>query len=165
MGPITATLYVSATTPDTELFVQLIDEAPDGSRTYLQRGMLKASHRAIDTTKSDYSGSVLYRPWRPHTNPQLITPGTVYEYLVEVFPLGHVLRPGHKLMMKVSAPPIVDSFYAYVPKTAPGINTVFHTPAIASRLMLPVVPLPKTLGPELPCGAQDQVRCIAAPNG
>ena len=47
---------MSATAVDTELFVQLIDEAPDGSRTYLQRGMLKASHRAIDTTKSDYVG-------------------------------------------------------------------------------------------------------------
>ena len=34
--------------------MQLIDEAPDGSRTYLQRGLLKASHKAIDPTKSDY---------------------------------------------------------------------------------------------------------------
>jgi putative CocE/NonD family hydrolase len=163
-GPITATLYVSATTPDTELFVQLIDEAADGSRTYLQRGMLKASHRAIDTTKSDYANGVLYRPWRPHTNPQLITPLAVNQYVVEVFPVGHVFRPGHRLLVKVSAPPVVDSFYAYVPKTAPGVNALFHTVAQASRIALPVVPTP-ALGPALPCGAQEAVRCIASPNG
>jgi uncharacterized protein len=166
VGPITATLFASATSVDTELFVQLIDEGPDGSRTYLQRGMLKASHRAIDGTKSDHAGGVLYRPWRPHTNPQLITPGAVVEYLVEVFPVGHVFRPGHRLMVKVSAPPIVDSFYAYVPKTTPGVNTVFHSAARPSRLTLPVVPLTGVrLGPELPCGAQEAVRCIASPNG
>jgi putative CocE/NonD family hydrolase len=165
-GPITANLFVSATSIDTELFVQLIDEAPDGARTYLQRGMLRASHRAIDPSRSDYAGSVLYRPYRPHTTAQLLTPGAVYEYLVEVFPVGHVFRPGHRLLVKISAPPILDSFYAYVPKTTPGINTVFHTPAQPSRLVLPLVPLAGAgLGPALACGAQEAVRCIAAPNG
>jgi uncharacterized protein len=166
VGPITANLFVSATAVDTELFVQLIDEAPDGSRTYLQRGLLKASHRAIDTTKSDYAGAQLYRPWRPHTNPQLITPGAVNEYIVEVFPVGHVFRPGHRLLVKISAPPILDSFYAFVPKVLPSVNTVFHTVAQPSRLTLPIVPLTgANLGPELACGAQDAVRCIPAPNG
>jgi putative CocE/NonD family hydrolase len=165
VGPITATLHASATTLDTDFFVQLIDEAPDGSRTYLQRGLLKASHRAIDTTRSDYDGTVLYRPWRPHTNPQQITPLTTYEYVIEVFPVGHVFRPGHRLLVKISAPPILDSYYAYVPRNLPGVNTVFHTAAQASRITLPVVPTPTTLGPELPCGAQEAVRCIAAPNG
>jgi hypothetical protein len=75
-----------------------------------------------------------------------------------------VFRPGHRLLMKVSAPPILDSFYAYVPKVAPSVNSVWHTPPRASRLMLPVVPTP-ALGPELPCGAQEAVRCIANPNG
>lgn len=94
VGPITATLFLSATTVDTELFVQLIDEAPDGSRTYLQRGMLRASHRAVDPTRSDYDGAVMYRPWRPHTNAELLVPGAVERYVVEVFPVGHVFRPG-----------------------------------------------------------------------
>ena len=65
VGPITATLHLSTLAPDTELFVQLIDEAPDGSRTYLQRGLLKA----IDPTKSDYRNGRMYRPWRPHQPP------------------------------------------------------------------------------------------------
>jgi predicted acyl esterase len=128
--------------------------------------MLKASHRAIDASRSDTAGGVLYRPWRPHTNPQLVFPTAVNEYLVEVFPVGHVFRPGHRLMVKVSAPPVLDSFYAYVPKTLPGVNTLFHTAARPSRITLPVVPTSAVaLGPELACGAQEAVRCIPNPNG
>jgi putative CocE/NonD family hydrolase len=161
VGPITATVFMTSTAPDTELFVQLIDEGPDGSRTYLQRGLLRASHRAIDTTQSDYFGTTLYRPHRPHTGADLITPGQAYEYLVEVFPVGHVFRPDHRIVVKVTAPPAVDSFYAYVPKRAPAINTVLHDAAHPSRITLPLVPLTGvTLGPELGCGQQEAVRCV-----
>ena len=160
VGPITANLFVQSTATDTDLFVELVDEGPDGSRTYLQRGMLKASHRAINAGLSDYTGAGhLYRPWRPHTNPTLITPGQTYEYLVEVFPVGHVFRAGHRIAIKVHTPPAVDSYYAYVPKRPAGVNTVLHDAAHPSRITLPVVATP-ALGPALPCGRQEAVRCI-----
>lgn len=160
VGPITANLFVSSTSPDTELFVQLLDEGPDGSRTHLQRGMLRASHRAVDPGLSDRAADGhIYRPWRPHSNADLINPGEAYEYLVEVFPVGHVFRPGHRIVVKVHTPPLVDSYYAYVPKRFPGVNTILHDAAHPSRITLPVVPTP-VLGPELPCGGQEQVRCI-----
>jgi putative CocE/NonD family hydrolase len=156
-GPITATLELSTTAPDTDLFVQLADEGPDGSRTYLQRGMLKASHRAIDDSRSDFRDGVLYRPWRPHTNPQPVTPGQAETYVVEVFPVGHVFRPGHRIVVLVHSPPLVDSYYAYIPTRAPaGVNTLLTG---VSKLTLPVVPTPK-LGIELACGKQESVRCI-----
>ena len=163
VGPITSTLWLTSTAADTEMFVQLIDEAPDGSRTFLQRGMLKASHRAIDMAQSDWATAHLYRPWRPHTNPELVVPGTAYEYLVEIFPVGHIFRPGHRMLVNVTAPPVADSLYFYVSKRAPAVNTVLHDPAHPSRITLPVVPLADlTLGPELPCGAQEAVRCVPA---
>jgi len=159
-GPITANLFVSSTAPDTELFVSLIDEAPDGSRTYLQRGMLRASHDAIDVDRSSKtSAGRIYRPWRYHTNASLVTPNTVRDYLVEIFPVGHVFRADHRIVVKVHTPPAVDSYYAYVPKRVPGVNTILSGPATPSRITLPVVPTP-ALGPELPCGRQEQVRCI-----
>ncbi|HEX6311911.1 MAG TPA: CocE/NonD family hydrolase, partial [Acidimicrobiia bacterium] len=161
-GPMTATLFVQSATPDTELFVSLIDEGPDGSRTYLQRGLLRASHRAVDDAASQKTpDGRIYRPHRPHTNPTSITPGETYEYLVDVWPVGHVFRPGHRLVVKVHAPPFVDSYYAYVPRSAPGANTILHGPNVPSRLMLPVVPVP-ALSAELPCGAQEAVRCVPA---
>jgi hypothetical protein len=63
--------------------------------------------------------------------------------------------------MKIHTPPLVDSYYAYVPERPVGINTVYHENGPASRLMLPVVPAP-TLGPELPCGGQEAVRAVCA---
>jgi putative CocE/NonD family hydrolase len=164
-GPITATLFVQSTAPDTELFVQLVDEGPDGSRTYLQRGVLRASHRAVDDSQSQHTpDGRIYRPHRPHTNPTNITPTQTYEYLVEVWPVGHVFRAGHRISVKVHTPPFVDSFYAYVPRSAPGVNTVLQTPDTPSRIMLPMVPLTGVqLGPPLACGAQEAVRCVAQP--
>ncbi len=161
-GPITATLFMQSTGVDTELFVNVIDEGPGGSRTYLQRGVLRASHRAVEEDASDTTpDGQIYRPWRPHTNPTSIIPGEIYEYLVEVWPVGHVFRPGHRIMVKVHAPPLVDSYYAYVPRSAPGVNTVLHGPDHPSRIMLPMVPLPE-LGPEVACGAQEALRCVPA---
>jgi putative CocE/NonD family hydrolase len=161
IGPATATLFMSSTAPDTEMFVQIIDEAPDGSRYYVQRGLLKASHRAILRGLSDkLDDGTIYRPHRPHTNPQNVEPGKVYKYLVEIFPFGHVFRPGHQLIVKITTPPIVDSYYAYVPKRVPGVNTVLHGGDTASSLMLPFVSLN---GVDLksepkPCTLED-VRC------
>ncbi|MDQ6853695.1 MAG: CocE/NonD family hydrolase [Actinomycetota bacterium] len=164
-GPITATLFMQSTAPDTELFVDVVDEAPDGSRTYLQRGLLRASHRAVDDSQSEHTpDGRIYRPHRPHTNPTPITPSQTYEYLVEVWPVGHVFRAGHSISVKVHAPPFVDSYYAYVPRSAPGVNTVLQGPDTPSRIMLPMVPLTGVqLGPPLPCGAQEAVRCVAQP--
>ncbi|HEX2051827.1 MAG TPA: CocE/NonD family hydrolase [Actinomycetota bacterium] len=162
VGPATATLYASSTAPETELFVQVIDEAPDGSRYYVQRGMLRASHRAIDRGLSDkLDDGTIYRPWRPHTNPTLIEPGRVYRYLVEIFPFGHVFRPGHRLVVKIHAPPAVDSYYAYIPKRPPSVNTILHDAKHPSSLMLPFVPLTGSgLGPAPDSCALTGVRCV-----
>ncbi|HEX2239798.1 MAG TPA: CocE/NonD family hydrolase [Actinomycetota bacterium] len=161
IGPATATLFLASTATDTEVFVQLIDEAPNGSRYYIQRGMLKASHRSIDPGLSDWDGKILYRPYRPHTNPTQITPGEIYPLVVEIFPFGHVFRPGHRLVVKVHTPPALDSYYAYVPKRPAGINLLYHDADHSSFLMLPVVSLKGVkLGPEpKPCMLTG-VRCI-----
>lgn len=162
IGPATATLYMTSTAVDTELFVSIIDEAPDGSRYYVQRGLLKASHRAVLETLSDKtSEGRIYRPHRPHSSSQLIEPDKTYRYLVEIFPFGHVFRPGHKLVMEITTPPIADSYYAYVPKRTPGINTVLHDKAHPSSLMLPFVPLDgvKLKAAPKPCTLED-IRCV-----
>jgi putative CocE/NonD family hydrolase len=162
IGPSTATLYVQSTATDTDLFVQLIDEAPDGTRSYLQRGLLKASHRAIMGGLSDrLADGTIYRPHRPHTNPTLIEPAATYKYLVEIFPVGHIFRPGHRLVVKIHTPPLADSFYVYVPRRQPAVNTILHDSDHPSSLMLPFVDLKGVdLGPERDSCSLDAVRCI-----
>ncbi len=77
-GPLVATLWATLAAPDTDFYVRVADEAPDGSLSLLNRGYLKASHRAVDTERSFFDGDVMYRPWHPHTSTTtaLVTPVT-----------------------------------------------------------------------------------------
>ncbi len=162
-GPITATLYMSSSVPDTEVFVQLIDRGPDGSLLYLNRGMLRASHRQIDEDESQKaSDGHIYRPWRPHEERQNVTPGEITEYLIEVFPVGHVFLPGHELVAKIHAPPLDDNDYTYIPKTLPGQNTLHLGQDTPTRLTLPIVPMSEVTGFQAPTGScpYASMRCL-----
>lgn len=178
VGPITANLELSTTAPDTELYVEVIDQAPNGTRAYLQRGLLKASHDAIIASNSDCiagpanahascetPGAHMYRPYRPHARADLLTPGERTNFLVEIWPLGHVFRAGHQLRVLVTTPPLFDNYYAYEPKGLVGVNTIYL--GEGSKLTLPMIPagaatFVKPLGAERPCSQQDALRCISA---
>jgi predicted acyl esterase len=153
---------VSSTAPDTDLWIEIADVGPDGATMPLQRGLLRASHRALDALRSDRTADGdIYRPYHPHTNPQPITPGQIYEYVIEIFPFGHIFRPGHSLQISVRTPPLFDNLNAYTPVRAAGINTIYHDPdERASSILLPFVPMPEELGPELACGQQAGIQCI-----
>jgi predicted acyl esterase len=162
-GPITANLFVSSTAPDTELFVQLIDRAPDGTLLYLNRGLLRGSHRQVDPAMSDFTADGrIYRPFRPHEERALVTPGETVEYLLDIWPVGHVFLPGHELLVKLHSPPADDNDYMYVTKTSPSLNTLHFGPDTPSRLMLPIVPMTAVTGFEAPAGQcpYASMRCI-----
>jgi len=50
--------------------------------------------------------------------------------------------------------------YAYVPKHAPAINTLYHSASQPSRITLPFVTLPVLTGSEPTCGSLQAVRCV-----
>ncbi|MDX1658077.1 MAG: CocE/NonD family hydrolase [Nitriliruptorales bacterium] len=175
-GPITATLQVSSTAPETELFVQLIDRAPSGEMLYLQRGMLRGGHRAYDrdphgdpkaTGESLFTeNGRVWRPWRAHSGVEPVIPGETVEYLVEIFPVGHVFPAGHELVVKIHAPPMDDNDYLYVAKTAPSVNTLHFSQERPSSLMLPVIPIDEVEGLTLLDATceYEEMRCVTAAN-
>jgi putative CocE/NonD family hydrolase len=184
LGPITADLWIQGYAQDQDFFVQLIDQAPDGARSYLQRGTLKAAARTIDYARSDCvnpatsirvscagpngklaPGALMYRPWRPHTTAENLDIGATYRYLIEIYPVGWIFRPGHRLIVTIEAPPASDSLYVYAPTTLPTINTILHDAAHPSSIMLPFVATPSRLGPAVACGSQTAVRCVQSPQG
>ena len=125
--------------------------------------MLRASHRQIDRSQSQLTADGrIYRPWRPHTERSLVTPGEVVDYLIDVFPVGHVFLPGHELVVKVHAPPLDDNDYAYVQKTLPGVNTLHFGGDTPSRLMLPLIPMSEVRDFRAPAGpcVYASMRCI-----
>jgi predicted acyl esterase len=105
-GPMAATLHVSSSTSDADLFlvVRLFD--PDGDEvtfegstdpnTPIANGWLRASHRALDPERS--------RPWQPyhpHDREEPLEPGEVYELNVEIVPSCVVVPPGYQLGLSV----------------------------------------------------------------
>lgn len=163
LGPIAATLYASTTAADTDFFVQVSDIFPDGSRQLLQRGLLRASHRELDLARSDTTpAGEIMRPHHTFADPAPVVPGQVDQYLVRVFEIGHVFRPGHRLEVKIHAPPAREQLWSYEPSTLAGVTTIHHDAQAPSSVLLPFVAAPADLaaaGP--PCGSLINVRCVA----
>lgn len=158
-GPSMLTLWATLTTLDTDFYVLLADRAPDGRLYGLQRGLLRASHRAVDEQHSDFVSHaeqrLLVRPHHPHDRVEPVAPGEPCEFQIEVHAVGHVFRPGHQLALVITRPPAGDPIgitssgepsYRYDSHPPPGTVTILHDPHHRSNLLLPVMdelpPLP-----------------------
>jgi putative CocE/NonD family hydrolase len=140
-GPMMMDLYASIQGVGADFFVSIVDVYPDGKLSYLQRGLLKASHRQVDPHRSRYTDDgLLYLPVYPHTNPQPAPPNEIVHYQMALFPLGHIFREGHRIRVQIHTPPVVDGLWGYTPthhKPAPVV--VHHDVDHPSRVQLPVV--------------------------
>lgn len=157
-GPILLDLWLSSTTPDTDVFVDVLDlDTTTGQMEYLQRGLLRDSFRAVDvpasqTIQSGPLAGTIYRPYHDFLTQDLSLPGQTNELPIEIFPLGHVFYPGHALVIDVHAPPLNDplSTYAYEPTQAPAENTIVMSVSDQSSLLLPFMPVLPPLWPTEP---------------
>ncbi len=173
-GPIVLTLWAQTTTLDTDFFALLADLDPDGNLYGLQRGLLRASHRELDEEKSDYmtrdGQKLLVRPWHPHTEAKPVTPYEVHRYDIEIPTVGHVFRPGHRIVLRLSPPPLGDPIgvtrsrapsYRYDSDQPPGIVRILHDAEHPSSLLLPVLPeLPPIAGDAPPLGNQAGLQIV-----
>ncbi len=127
-GNARAELFVSADTPDADWVVKLIDVHPDGAAYNLTMGILRGRFRDSEL------------------RPQLLTPGAVYKIVVELGPIAAQIAPGHRLQVDICGAyfPLFDRN----PNTAEGVfgkstaiatESVYHTPARPSRIILPVL--------------------------
>lgn len=147
-GPASADLWVSSTASDTDLQVTLSEVRPDGQETYVQRGWLRASHRALSPA------STALQPVHPHTAASVaaLTPGVPALMRVEVLPVGHVFRAGSRLRLTVEAPLAVTGMRAFAVTPAPAVNAVHTGPATPSRLVVGTVPATGAVAAYPDCG-------------
>jgi uncharacterized protein len=146
-GPIVLKLFASSTAIDTQFIVKLSDQQPQDAAarakgeqpafTPVSKGWLKASHREKDEARSTPA-----RPFYTHTNPQPLTPGTIYEFDIEVLPIAYVFKKGHRIRLELANgdSPATDGVFShpYHP-TQIGTDTIHHDALHASCIMLPVV--------------------------
>ena len=139
-GPVTATVYASSTTPETELVAELEDVTPNGSSYPLTEGALLGSLRAVTTSRSWTAGGMTLLPYHPYTeaSAQPVEPGRVTEYQIEIFPTLVTIGAGDRLRLTLSTTdtPHLVPVPGQLPELAGGIYTIEHSAGAPSSLTL-----------------------------
>jgi len=137
-GPLSFTLFASSSQIDTLWFVNLLDVTPEGRAVPLSRGMLRALFREVDKTRSKPG-----QPWHPFTRMQPLDPHVVYEFQIELRPVFHTFKAGHRLQLTIASEdiqfnnPLRQIDVQLLPW--PVENSVHHDARHPSHLVLPVL--------------------------
>jgi putative CocE/NonD family hydrolase len=142
-GPITATVYASSTTPETELVAELEDVTPDGTSYPLTEGALLGSLRAVNSSRSWTSHGLTILPYHPFTQASAkpVTPGAVTEYQIQVFPTLATIAAGDRLRLTLSTTdtPHLVPLPSQLTGLAGGVYEIQRTPAAPSSLTVDLI--------------------------
>ncbi len=129
-GPIEVILYAESSTRDTDFAVKLVDVHPNGYAQNLSDGIIRARYRAgFDRT-------------------ELLEPGEVAEYRIQLASTSNLFLPGHRIRLDVTS----SNFPRFSRNLNTGGNvatdttirlakqTVLHSGRYPSRVVLPVIP-------------------------
>ncbi|MGB5159812.1 MAG: CocE/NonD family hydrolase [Thermoanaerobaculia bacterium] len=131
-GPITAEIYLSCDCPDTDLWVRLLDVAPNGSAFNLMSpglDVLRASYRDLERGR------------------QLLEPGTVYRLDLGNLMTSNLFRKGHRIRVQIStafSPHFSRNLHSGELETTSknqrsAVVSIHHDARYPSRITLPVV--------------------------
>jgi putative CocE/NonD family hydrolase len=143
-GPISATLFASANTTDTQWVVDVEDVSPDGTSKPLTQGALLGSFRAVDRAKSWAGpGGTYVMPYHDYTpaSVQPVVKGQVTRYDVEVFPTYATIAPGHRIRVTLSTtdfPHLMPTPPQYL-RLLGGRYQVQHSPLAPSSVTIPLI--------------------------
>ena len=131
-GPVLVTLHASTSAADTDFTARLVDVWPDGRAMGVADGIVRARYR-------DGTGQ-----------PDPITPGQVYEYLIDLMATSQVFKAGHRIRVDVSSSnfPCFDrnpgngapSATATEDDFVVAEQTICHDAVYPSYITLPVIP-------------------------
>jgi len=128
-GPLMLHLFASTSARDTDFTAKLIDVHPDGFAYNVADGMTRARYRK----------SIL--------QPELLNPGEVYEYSIDMRNTSQVFGKGHRIRIDISSSnfPAADrnmntgSPIGEDAEGIPAMQMVFHQSEYASYIDLPVI--------------------------
>jgi uncharacterized protein len=128
-GPIEAHLFAATSARDTDFVCRLIDVYPDGRAYSVAEGVIRARYRQS-----------IFKP-------QLMTPGEVNEYKINMGNTSHLFKKGHRMLMDVAS----SNFPAFdrnmntgnaLGEDAVGVSatqTIYHGLGQLSYIDLPLV--------------------------
>ena len=129
-GPVTVTLWAASSAPDTDFTAKLVDVCPCGGAVNLTDGIIRASYR------------------ESQQHPTLITPGTVYEYTIDLWATSNVFKAGHRIRLDISSSnfprfdrnPNTGNGFGEDSEVTPAMQSIFHNSRYLSRVTLPIIP-------------------------
>jgi len=131
-GNIQLDLFAKSSVADTDFTAKLVDVAPDGFAQNLTEGIVRARYRNSQET------------------PELMKPGEVYQFKIDLWSTSNVFRKGHRIRLEISSSnfprfdrnlngtgePTGDA------KPTIAANAVLHDSQHPSALVLPIVSRP-----------------------
>lgn len=130
IGPLKGVLYALSSAPDTDWVMRLCDVWPDGRSMSVCDGILRSRYRNSSERE------------------ELLAPGQIYRFEVDMGATAQVFQAGHRLRIQVTSSdfPWYDRnlnsegpFGAQV-RGQVAANTVFHDAEHPSHVLLPVIP-------------------------
>lgn len=129
-GPVSLELFASTSAVDTDFTAKLVDVYPDGFAQNLTEGIIRARYR--DSAEK----------------PELLNPGQVYKFNIDLWATSNVFKKGHRIRLEVSSSnfPRFDRNLNTGEEAAtgknfvPASNTILHDARHPSALLIPVVP-------------------------
>jgi uncharacterized protein len=163
-GPASLDLWLSAPALDVDVQVSLVEVRPDGREMFVQRGWLRASHRALDAARST--------PRHPvHTHRQAdlqnLVPGEVTPLRIEIMPVAHTFHAGSALRLYVEAPLGFSGFRQLALNPLPTVVSVHVGPDTPTRLVFGRAPEPASTPLRADgapaCGRTENQPCRSSP--
>ncbi len=130
IGPVTMHLYASTKTLDTDFTAKLVDVNPDGRAFLLTDGIVRGRFR--EGTDEEV----------------LLTPDTVYEFVIDMGATANLFKKGHQIRLEIAS----ANFPKFNRNSNTGgdipnekaeeyrttINSVYHSKLYPSKLILPI---------------------------
>jgi putative CocE/NonD family hydrolase len=129
-GPLTATIFAASSVLDTDWTVKLVDVHPDGRSYGLADGICRAR----------------YRNGGEHAD--LLEPGQICEYKIDLQATSNVFKAGHRIRLQVSSSNFPrfsrnQNTGASIPldtELKSALQTILHDHGHPSHIRLPVIP-------------------------
>ncbi len=133
-------LFASIDQDDTNWMVKLSDVASTGRETPVSRGWLKASHRALDASRSKP-----YHPYHLHTSAEPVKPGEINEYAIGLGNIVNVFKAGHRIKLEIESmesprdPEIQIHYHPHLNSSKTTLHKIYRNREYRSHLVLPVL--------------------------
>jgi putative CocE/NonD family hydrolase len=129
-GPVKATLYASSSARDTDFTAKLVDVFPNGYAMNVAQGIIRARYRDS---------------WE---RPELLEPGKVYRFDIDLWSTGNCFQTGHRIRLEIASSnfpqfdrnPNTGHPFGQDAEVLKAQQTVYHDREHQSHILLPVIP-------------------------